>query len=97
MKKVCVQSTLWDRYKVVLSCIHPPTGWEYTVEAGLNTPYVPFERNIHLSRRRRWVRIRVRDPDSKAVEKKRVGKLCLLHQMNDAYLIAHCSKSVPRP
>ena len=52
-------------------------GWEYTVEAGLTTPYVPFERNIHLSRRRRWVRIRVRDPDSKAVEKKRVSYMYL--------------------
>ncbi len=45
------------------------------MEAGIGA-WVPYERNIHMSRRRRWVRIRVRDKDSKAIEKKRVrGKL----------------------
>lgn len=43
------------------------------MEFGLNKPsYVPSERNIHLSRRRRWVRTRFRDSNSEAVEKKRV-------------------------
>ena len=50
------------------------TGWEYTTEAGLNSPYVPFERNIHLNRRRRWIRIRVRNHDTEAIEKKKVNK-----------------------
>ncbi|XP_064383023.1 myoferlin-like isoform X2 [Halichondria panicea] len=45
-------------------------GWEYAVEAGIGA-WVPYERNIHMSRRRRWVRIRVRDKDSKAIEKKK--------------------------
>jgi hypothetical protein len=35
--------------------------------------WVPYERNVHLSRRRRWARLRIRDKDSKAVEKKRVS------------------------
>ena len=49
-------------------------GWEYAVEAGLGA-WVPYERNIHLSRRRRWVRLRLRDKNSKAIEKKRVRTL----------------------
>ncbi len=49
-------------------------GWEYAVEAGIGA-WVPYERNIHLSRRRRWVRTRIRDKDSKAIEKKKVFKL----------------------
>ena len=48
-------------------------GWEYAVEAGLGT-WVPYERNVHLSRRRRWVRLRLRDKDSKISEKKRVSE-----------------------
>lgn len=46
-------------------------GWEYAEEAGLYD-YVPFERNTHLCRRRKWVRVRVRDRDTKAIEKKKV-------------------------
>ena len=42
------------------------------MEAGL-AAWVPYERNIHLSRRRRWVRLRNRDKDSKILEKKRVS------------------------
>ena len=49
-----------------------PAGWEYSVEAGLGA-WVPFERNVHLCRRRRWVRLRVRDKDSKVMEKKKVS------------------------
>lgn len=55
-----------------------PVGWEYAVESGIGT-WVPYERNIHLSRRCRWVRLRVRDKDSKAVEKKRVRRVAQLH------------------
>ena len=47
------------------------SGWEYSVEAGLGA-WVPYERNVHLCRRRRWVRLRKRDKDSKAVEKRKV-------------------------
>ena len=57
----------------------PPTlsGWEYSVEAGLGA-WVPYERNVHLCRRRRWVRLRKRDKDSKAVEKRKVFSLSYL-------------------
>ena len=34
--------------------------------------WLPYERNHHISRRRRWVRKRGRDKDSKAMEKKKV-------------------------
>ena len=56
----------------------PPalSGWEYSVEAGLGA-WVPYERNVHLCRRRRWVRLRKRDKDSKAVEKRKVSALSL--------------------
>ncbi len=47
-------------------------GWEYAVEATLGA-WCPYERNYHISRRRRWVRKRVRDKDSKAMDKKRVS------------------------
>jgi len=47
------------------------TGWEYAVEATVGS-WCPYERNYHISRRRRWVRKRVRDKDTKAMEKKRV-------------------------
>ena len=45
------------------------TGWEYCVEAGLGG-WAASERNIHLCRRRRWVRTRVRVHDPKIAEKK---------------------------
>ena len=35
--------------------------------------WCPYERNYHISRRRRWVRKRLRDKDSKAMDKKRVS------------------------
>jgi len=44
-------------------------GWEYCVEAGLGG-WVSFERTIHLCRRRRWVRTRIRVNDPKVAEKK---------------------------
>ena len=48
------------------SPINTHAGWEYTVQDGVNMQYVPYERNIHHSRRRRWIRVRVRDSDYKA-------------------------------
>ena len=42
------------------------------MEAGL-AAWVPYERNVHLSRRCRWVRLRIRDKDSGAIEKKKVS------------------------
>lgn len=51
----------------------PPPGWEYSVEAGLGV-WLPYERNVHLCRRRRWVRLRKRDKNSKAVENKKVSR-----------------------
>ena len=53
------------------------SGWEYSVESGIGA-WVPYERNVHLSRRRRWVRLRKRDKDSKAVEKRKVFSLSYL-------------------
>lgn len=41
--------------------------------------WLPYERNHHISRRQRWVRKRVRDRDSKAMEKKKV-RLLTNHQ-----------------
>ena len=45
------------------------TGWEYCVEAGLGG-WVASERNVHMCRRRRWVRTRNRVHDPKVAEKK---------------------------
>ena len=56
-----------DSYLVcILSPLVPLSGWEYSFEGG---PWVPYERNFHLYRRRRWVRVRERDKDSKSVGK----------------------------
>lgn len=38
-------------------CVLIVLGWEYTVEATLGG-YGPVERNYHMCRRRRWVRMR---------------------------------------
>lgn len=48
------------------------TGWEYAEEASI-AAWVPYERNTHLSRRRRWIRLRARDKNSRAIEKKQVS------------------------
>ena len=56
-------------------------GWEYAIEAGTD-PWVPYERNVHLCRRRRWVRLRSRDNDSTTLQRKRVcidrASFCIL-------------------
>ena len=43
-------------------------GWQYTVDAE-DGPWGPVERNIHITRRRRWVRTRRRIGDPKKDEK----------------------------
>ena len=70
-----------------LSLSSTPIGWECTVEAGLNMPYVPFERNIQLDHHRRWFHVRVRDHDSKTVETTKVGRpILVLLQANWEYI-----------
>ena len=49
-------------------------GWEYAIEAGMGN-WVPYERNGYLFRRRRWVRLRVRDRNAKVQQKKKVFAL----------------------
>jgi hypothetical protein len=78
-------------HNLLLNNIFRGLGWEYAVEAGMGA-WVPYERNVHLSRRRRWARLRKRDKDSKAIEKKRVCALyysCKLLQ--SGWILLICS------
>ena len=84
-KLILVDLTMQSQYIVLFNPPLCPVGWEYAVEAGIGS-WVPYERNIHLSRRRRWVRTRVRDKDSKAIEKKRVS----VHNSN-GHLMIYCT------
>ena len=49
-------------------------GWQYTVDPE-DGPWGPVERNIHIARRRRWVRTRRRLGDPKKEEK----EVCVVH------------------
>ena len=64
------------------TCILAFIGWEYCVEAGLGG-WVSSERNVHMCRRRRWVRTRIRVHDPRIAEKKvksvEVSKSTLVH------------------
>lgn len=59
------------QHSITRTCLHYQCflGWEYCVEAGLGG-WVASERNIHLCKRRRWVRTRIRVHDPKVAEKK---------------------------
>ena len=47
------------------------------MEPGIGV-WVPYEKNSHFCRRRRWVRTRVRAMDAETMEKKAVGPRLLL-------------------
>ena len=105
--KMVSQQLIQHLHTKVFLLILPQTnlGWEYTVEAGVDTSYVPFERNSHLSRRRRWIRVRVCDHNSKALEKKTVSTLYSLRfpsfisipELQSHTTVNDYSKSVTRP
>lgn len=64
------QGWLWkSEWKVDMGRAVDDEGWEYAIEAGIGN-WVPYERNGYLFRRRRWVRLRVKDRN--AVKKKKV-------------------------
>ena len=52
--------------------MHITLGWEYCVEPGIGV-WVPYEKNTHFSRRRRWVRTRIRTMDAETMKKKQVS------------------------
>ena len=68
----CCSSVVFIRVNLCLLMFIPTlSGWEYSVNATVGA-WCPYERNIHVSRRARWVRRRIRDKDSNVMEKKKV-------------------------
>ena len=68
----CPEGWLWkDEWKVDMGRAVDDEGWEYAIEAGMGN-WVPYERNGYLFRRRRCVRLRVRDRNAKVLQKKKV-------------------------
>ena len=73
----CPEGWLWKSdWQVDMGRAVDDEGWEYAIEAGMGN-WVPYERNGYLFRRRRWVRMRIRDKNAKVVQKKKVCRCSL--------------------
>ncbi|CAI8014042.1 Myoferlin [Geodia barretti] len=92
----CPEGWLWKSdWQVDIGRAVDDEGWEYAIEAGMGN-WVPYERNGYLFRRRRWVRMRIRDKNAKVVQKKKQKREAALKEGWEYARLAHLTYHITR-